>query len=370
MNIHWSLWSNTILMCGASCMKHCLANLPTRVHNRSMSLDPFWETCGVLFWEYCFRRENSLSSAANAVSSAKKPVSLLWQTDKKAERNSLSSLSLSLELGERQKYPKPQLAGLQHSSFRWVVSINFATFTIPNRWQCELCCFGFGSTPARGLMRNPTHGQGCKSLFVFVSICSLSLAFPPLGLLIFVNSLSAEVIVFSHLFKPHFVDPPQCVSLSQPPCPKLVKHGQPPSHQSEIEHKLPQNLRKVGTGRKTVSRALFRQRELVLRKTRWVQLKTQRIGGRNFWARSLELGEGLKLTELGIWNRTLRNHMPVCEQGKKPQNHDGGYTPARNYCEINSENIISCNWIEIFHEKNSQNIFPCMSLNHKQIRVM
>ena len=33
------------------------------------------------------------------------------------------------------------------------------------------------------------------------------------------------------------------------------------------------------------------------------------------------------------------------------------YTPARNYCEINSENIISCNWNEIFQENNSQNIF-------------
>ena len=30
------------------------------------------------------------------------------------------------------------------------------------------------------------------------------------------------------------------------------------------------------------------------------------------------------------------------------------YAPARNHCEINSENNISCNWNEIFQEKNSK----------------
>ena len=37
---------------------------------------------------------------------------------------------------------------------------------------------------------------------------------------------------------------------------------------------------------------------------------------------------------------------------------------------INSENIISCNWNEIFQANNSQTTFPCNSLNHKRIRVM
>ena len=32
------------------------------------------------------------------------------------------------------------------------------------------------------------------------------------------------------------------------------------------------------------------------------------------------------------------------------------YTPARNYREINSENIISCNWNEIFQEKSQKNV--------------
>ena len=41
-----------------------------------------------------------------------------------------------------------------------------------------------------------------------------------------------------------------------------------------------------------------------------------------------------------------------------------------DYCEINSENTILCNWNEIFQENNSQHIFPCNSLNHKRIRDM
>ena len=46
------------------------------------------------------------------------------------------------------------------------------------------------------------------------------------------------------------------------------------------------------------------------------------------------------------------------------------YTPARNYCKINSDNLISCNWNEIFQENNSQNACPCNSLNHKRTRDM
>ena len=63
-------------------------------------------TGGILFREYCFGRENSLSSAANSVSSAKNSVSLLWHTNNRlkgthwvrspetqwAEKNSLSSV--------------------------------------------------------------------------------------------------------------------------------------------------------------------------------------------------------------------------------------------------------------------------------------
>ena len=40
-----------------------------------------WETGGILFREYCFGRENSLSSAANSVSSAKNSVSSAKHTN-------------------------------------------------------------------------------------------------------------------------------------------------------------------------------------------------------------------------------------------------------------------------------------------------
>ena len=58
------------------------------------SESPAPETGGRLFREYCSGRENSLSSAANSVSSATKFnfVSSLLHTKNKAERNSLSSL--------------------------------------------------------------------------------------------------------------------------------------------------------------------------------------------------------------------------------------------------------------------------------------
>ena len=45
------------------------------------------------------------------------------------------------------------------------------------------------------------------------------------------------------------------------------------------------------------------------------------------------------------------------------------YTPVRNYCENNSENIISCNRNEIFQDNNSHIFFACNPLNHKRTRV-
>ena len=44
------------------------------------------------------------------------------------------------------------------------------------------------------------------------------------------------------------------------------------------------------------------------------------------------------------------------------------YTPVGTYCEINSVNILFCNWNGIFKKKHSQTIFPCNSLNPKRIR--
>ena len=46
------------------------------------------------------------------------------------------------------------------------------------------------------------------------------------------------------------------------------------------------------------------------------------------------------------------------------------YAPVGNCCEINSANILLCNWNEIYQENNSKTLFPCNSLNHKRIRVM
>ena len=83
----------------------------------------------------------------------------------------------------------------------------------------------------------------------------------------------------------------------------------------------------VGNGRNTVSRVLFRRRELtephwvmgqtrwVLRRTRWVRVYTQIIGWKeltDFAPRNSVSPE--KLTEFGVWNRTPWNRIrPVSE---------------------------------------------------------
>ena len=57
--------------------------------DRARHLDALWQNrkkkkmCGMLFREYCFGRESSLSYAANLVSSAKNWVSSHWHTNKK-----------------------------------------------------------------------------------------------------------------------------------------------------------------------------------------------------------------------------------------------------------------------------------------------
>ena len=63
----------------------------------------------------------------------------------------------------------------------------------------------------------------------------------------------------------------------------------------------------------------LRQTRWVLPKTRWVRFGIQIMTNNRLrvahWALSPELGEGQKLTELGVWNRTLRNRMwPVSKK--------------------------------------------------------
>ena len=89
---------------------------------------------------------------------------------------------------------------------------------------------------------------------------------------------------------------------------------------AEIDHA--QNLACLGNGRNTVSRVLFRRRELtephwvlgqtrwVLRKTRWVRFGTQIVG----WVELTELAprnsvSPEKLTDFGVWNRAPRNRI-------------------------------------------------------------
>ena len=83
----------------------------------------------------------------------------------------------------------------------------------------------------------------------------------------------------------------------------------------------------VGNGQNTVSRVLFRRRELtdphwvlgqtrwVLRKTRWVRFGTQIIGWEEFTEFSPRNSVSAeKLTELGVWNRAPRNRIrPVSD---------------------------------------------------------
>ena len=83
-------------------------------------------TGGILFREYCFGRENSLSSAANSVSSASNSVSSLWHTNTRPRG---THWARSPELGEPQKThwvqclkpysPKPYLARFRIFAHRW-----------------------------------------------------------------------------------------------------------------------------------------------------------------------------------------------------------------------------------------------------------
>ena len=86
--------------------------------------------------------------------------------------------------------------------------------------------------------------------------------------------------------------------------------------------------RNLGNGRNTVSRVLFRRREItephwVLGQTRWVRFGTQIIG----WEELTEFSprnsvSPKKLTEFGVWNRTPRNRIrPVSEnrRNRKPE---------------------------------------------------
>ena len=73
---------------------------------------------------------------------------------------------------------------------------------------------------------------------------------------------------------------------------------------------------KVGNGRNTVSRVLFRRRELtephwVSGQTRWVQWKTWwvRFGTQIIGLEELSSVSPKKLTEFGVWNRALRNRI-------------------------------------------------------------
>ena len=65
-----------------------------------------------------------------------------------------------------------------------------------------------------------------------------------------------------------------------------------------------------------------------------------------------------------------RAHAHTQPQGPKDWKALPGYTPAGNFYEIDSNNIILCNWDEIFHENNFQELFPCNPINHEQIPVM
>ena len=117
---------------------------------------------------------------------------------------------------------------------------------------------------------------------------------------------------------------------------------------------VPANFRGVvfmnlGNGRKTVSRALFQRRELtephwvsgqtrwVLRKTRWVRFGTQIIG----WEELTEFAPPRtrwgqkKLSELGVWNRALRNRIrPVSENQRAPNPQPNLHSPVGNEGEM------------------------------------
>ena len=103
-------------------------------------------------------------------------------------------------------------------------------------------------------------------------------------------------------------------------------------HRPDQSHFLKPRACLLGNGRSTVSRVLFRRRELtephwvsgqtwwVLRKTRWVRFGTQIIG----WEELTELAprnsvSPKKLTEFGVWNRALRNRIrPVSDLRSPP----------------------------------------------------
>ena len=140
-----------------------------------------WETGGILFWEHCFRRENSLSSAANSVTSVKNSVSSLWHTNKLTERNSLrlppgtrwgpkNSLSLVFEtvLSERVFGPFPKTGGDTHGCAHFFLqsrcSMNYCCLQIAQLIPQTFFCCNF---PVRNYRMNPRTNSCCNLFTLF-----------------------------------------------------------------------------------------------------------------------------------------------------------------------------------------------------------
>ena len=107
-----------------------------------------------------------------------------------------------------------------------------------------------------------------------------------------------------------------------------------------------------------------------------MQLQTTEMGCMTLAGPSQEAYHGQckqdKLLQLLAHSTHKQSHIGTINRQKKGQNYHNAtkYTPIGKHCNINSENIISCNWNEIFQANNSQTLFPCNSLNHKRARDM
>ena len=102
-------------------------------------------------------------------------------------------------------------------------------------------------------------------------------------------------------------------------CDTRLAEACPPKLWNTLKYRIEKMRPKVGNGRNTVSRVLFRRRELTefrgklgefCEKTRWVRFGPQIIG----WKELSEFAprnsvSPKKLTELGVWNRTPRNRI-------------------------------------------------------------
>ena len=119
---------------------------------QSMETTQNYETGGILFREYCFGRENSLSSTANSVSSARNSVSSRSHTDNRLRgAHSVRSPELSepkkiTEFSVRNRTLRNRIRPISEYLFDFAIvricARLLALARVCSRWRAFTCVFG------------------------------------------------------------------------------------------------------------------------------------------------------------------------------------------------------------------------------------